>query len=80
MGTHPISEGKWFKMTMRMTLGKDSAGLTQVYVDDELDSEVVGTTLMPDGLEVMDHHNSFQVGLTCNTSMTFLIRRLLDPG
>jgi len=66
-GIHSIPVHEWFKVTYEVTLGVGEAGITRIYVNDELDSEVIGTNIRPGGvLSTMDRYTSFELGLTCN--------------
>lgn len=69
-GMHAIPVNEWFKVTLEATLGVDESGITSIYVNDEFDSEVVGTNIRPGGsLANMDRYNSFETGLTCNVGV-----------
>jgi len=66
-GSHALPVGEWFQVTLEATLGVGDEGVTRIYYDGELDSEVVGTNIRPGGvLSDMDRYNSLEVGLTCN--------------
>lgn len=67
LGVHALPVGQWFEVTFEVTLGVGERGVTRIYVDSALDSEVVGTNIRPGGvLSTMDRYNSFEIGLTCN--------------
>jgi len=66
-GVHGVPVDEWFEVTLEATFGVGVEGVTRIYVNGVLDSEVVGTNVRPGGvLSTMDRYNSFEIGLTCN--------------
>ncbi|RMH01736.1 MAG: hypothetical protein D6706_01455 [Chloroflexi bacterium] len=65
-GTHILPAGEWFELTLRMTLDNQGRGLTEVYVNGELDSAIQGTNIAPEGLEALNKYPQLEVGINCN--------------
>jgi hypothetical protein len=49
-----------------MVLDNGGQGLTEVYVNGELDSRVEGTNIAPQGLEALNQYPQLEVGINCN--------------
>ncbi len=64
-GSFTIEPGAWFRLTLHMVLGKGADGITEILVNDTLDTSVVGTNIAPDGMDFLDHYPQIQLGLTC---------------
>ena len=58
--------GEWFEVTLRMTLDNQGGGLTEAYVNSELDLSIQGTNIAPEGLETLNQYPQLEVGLNCN--------------
>lgn len=67
-GTHILPLEEWFEITLRMTLANQGEGLTEVYVNGELDSTIRGTNIAPEGLEALDKYPQVEIGITCNVA------------
>lgn len=65
-GTHTLPTGEWVEIALLMQLAHQGQGLTEVYVNGELDISVAGTNIAPEGLENMDRYPSLEIGITCN--------------
>lgn len=65
-GSHVLPVGEWFQVTLRMTLDNQGRGLTEVYVNGELDLSIQGTNIAPEGLEALDRYSQLEVGINCN--------------
>ncbi|RMH42671.1 MAG: hypothetical protein D6689_07450 [Deltaproteobacteria bacterium] len=62
----PVDE--WFDVTVHLVLGKREAGLTEVYVNGELELSIQGTNIAPDGMEDLSRYSGVELGITCNPS------------
>lgn len=65
-GRYVITPGQWFDITLRMTLDDDGQGVTEVWVDGQLDIRVVGTNISPEGLDDLDRYPKLELGANCN--------------
>ncbi|GAB4324344.1 MAG: hypothetical protein Kow0074_17240 [Candidatus Zixiibacteriota bacterium] len=65
-GTHVVPVGEWFELTLKMKLDNGGRGLTEVYVNGEIDSRVEGTNIAPQGLEALNQYPQIEAGITCN--------------
>lgn len=66
IGITELPAQTWFRLTLRLVLGKGRAGLTEIYLDDHLEISVAGTNIAPDGMEQLIRYSGVEVGITCN--------------
>ncbi len=65
-GVHELPVGEWVEVVVRMELAGDESGVTEVYVNGELDLRVEGPNIAPPGMPQLDRYPQLEVGVNCN--------------
>lgn len=65
-GSHELPLGEWVDIVVRMELAGDASGVTEVYVNGELDARVEGPNIAPPGFPELDRYPQLEVGVNCN--------------